>query len=194
MQPAAFNATPTPSLLIDVQRLDANIERMHSRLAELGTPLRPHVKTVKCVEAARRAVAKQPGGIVESVIENVANSANNPRDNNHSIQPNLGRIQVSFVEYAARNGKHTKPYLDEIRAQLVPQLDDVRVPRENVLGQIGGGFKVAQGILNDGRIGLSASAVGQAQAVLRLALAHATSRRQFGRVISELPGLAEDSL
>ncbi len=56
-------------------------------------------------------------GIVESVITNVANSANNPRDNNHSVQPNLGRIQVSFVEYAARHGKHTKPFLDAIRAQ-----------------------------------------------------------------------------
>ena len=60
----------------------------------------------------------QPNGIVESIIANVANSANNPRDNNRSIQPNLGRIQVSFVEYAKRNGKHTKPYLDEIREQM----------------------------------------------------------------------------
>jgi multidrug efflux pump subunit AcrB len=58
------------------------------------------------------------GSIVESIIENVANSANNPRSNNRSVQPNLGRIQVSFVEYAKRNGKHTKPYLEAIREQL----------------------------------------------------------------------------
>ncbi len=58
------------------------------------------------------------GSIVESIITNVAVSANNPRDNNRSVQPNLGRIQVSFVEYAKRHGKHTKPYLDEIRAQM----------------------------------------------------------------------------
>ena len=58
------------------------------------------------------------GGIVESVITNVASNANNPQDNNRSIQPNLGRIQVSFVEYAERHGKHTKPFMDEIRAQL----------------------------------------------------------------------------
>lgn len=57
----------------------------------------------------------QPGGIVESIIANVAVSANNPRDNNRSTQPNLGRIQVSFVEYEKRNGKLTKPYLDQIR-------------------------------------------------------------------------------
>lgn len=55
------------------------------------------------------------GGIVESIITNVAVSANNPRDNNRSVQSNLGRIQISFVEYAKRNGKKTKPFMDEIR-------------------------------------------------------------------------------
>jgi multidrug efflux pump subunit AcrB len=60
----------------------------------------------------------KPNGIVESIITNVANSANNPRDNNRSIQPNLGRIQVSFVEYAKRDGKRTLPYLEEIRKQM----------------------------------------------------------------------------
>ena len=59
-----------------------------------------------------------PGSMVESIISNVANSANNPRSNNRSIQPNLGRIQVSFVEYALRNGKHTLPYIDLIRNQM----------------------------------------------------------------------------
>ncbi len=59
------------------------------------------------------------GSIVESIIANVANSANNPSSNNRSVQPNLGRIQVSFVEYEKRHGKKTKPYLDEIRKQMV---------------------------------------------------------------------------
>ncbi len=58
------------------------------------------------------------GSIVESIITNVANSANNPRDNNRSVRPNLGRIQVSFVEYEKRHGKHTKPFLDSIRARM----------------------------------------------------------------------------
>ncbi len=60
-----------------------------------------------------------PGSIVESIIANVANSANKPSSNNRSVQPNLGRIQVSFVEYEKRHGKATKPYLDEIRKQMV---------------------------------------------------------------------------
>ncbi len=60
----------------------------------------------------------EEGSIVESVIANVANSANNPRDNNRSIQSNLGRIQVSFVEFEKRDGKKTRPYLDEIRSKM----------------------------------------------------------------------------
>lgn len=59
------------------------------------------------------------GSIVESVIANVANSANNPSDNNRSVQPNLGRIQVSFVEYHRRDGKKTRPIMDSIRAHMV---------------------------------------------------------------------------
>lgn len=59
-----------------------------------------------------------PGSIVESMIANVAVSANNPRDNNRSVQPNLGRIQISFVEYAKRHGKATKPLLEAIRAEM----------------------------------------------------------------------------
>jgi multidrug efflux pump subunit AcrB len=54
-------------------------------------------------------------GIVESIIANVAVSANNPRDNNRSVQSNLGRIQVSFIEYEKRHGKKTRPFMDEIR-------------------------------------------------------------------------------
>lgn len=55
------------------------------------------------------------GSIVESIITNVAVSANNPRDNNRSVQSHLGRIQVSFVEYKNRHGVKTGPYLDSIR-------------------------------------------------------------------------------
>lgn len=57
-----------------------------------------------------------PGSIVESIITNVAVSANNPRDQNRSVQSNLGRIQVSFVEFEKRHGKRTQPYMDQIRA------------------------------------------------------------------------------
>lgn len=58
------------------------------------------------------------GSIVESIITNVAVSASKPTDNNRSVQSNLGRIQVSFVEYKHRNGAKTKPYMDAIREQV----------------------------------------------------------------------------
>jgi multidrug efflux pump subunit AcrB len=58
------------------------------------------------------------GSIVESIIANVAVSANNPMDNNRSTQSNLGRIQVSFVEYEKRHGKSTAVYIDEIRKSI----------------------------------------------------------------------------
>jgi multidrug efflux pump subunit AcrB len=60
----------------------------------------------------------KPDGIVESIITNVAVSANNPRDNNRSTQSNLGRIQVSFVEFENREGKKTMPFMEEIRKQM----------------------------------------------------------------------------
>jgi multidrug efflux pump subunit AcrB len=59
-----------------------------------------------------------PGSIVESIIANVANSAGNPRNNNRGVQSNLGRIQISFVEYEKRDGKHTLPFIDSIRAVM----------------------------------------------------------------------------
>lgn len=53
--------------------------------------------------------------IVESVITNVAVGANDPTSGDQSTHPELGRIQVSFVEYAKRNGISTALYLDSIR-------------------------------------------------------------------------------
>jgi multidrug efflux pump len=73
-------------------------------------------KVYKVLEAEKPGTE---GSIVESIITNVANSANNPRDNNRSVQPNLGRIQVSFVEYEKRHGKATRPFMDSIRAKMV---------------------------------------------------------------------------
>lgn len=72
-------------------------------------------KRVEGVLARADAKPGVPGSVVESVITNVAVSANNPRDNNRSVQSNLGRIQVSFVEFEKRHGKRTMPIKDSIR-------------------------------------------------------------------------------
>ena len=53
--------------------------------------------------------------IVESVISNVAVGASDPSSGDRSTQPNLGRVQVSFVEFEKRGGVSTESYLDSIR-------------------------------------------------------------------------------
>jgi alkylation response protein AidB-like acyl-CoA dehydrogenase len=62
-------------------------------------------------------------------------------------------------------------------------LDQARVPRENVLGELGRGHVVALNILNVGRLKLAAGCVGAAKHALREAVAYARERRQFGRPI-----------
>jgi multidrug efflux pump len=56
--------------------------------------------------------------VVESVISNVAIGASDPASGDRSTRSELGRIQVSFVEFAKRKGVDTKPYLDKIRAEM----------------------------------------------------------------------------
>lgn len=77
-----------------------------------------HVLEQRVYKVLEKEKPGTEGSIVESIIANVANSANNPRDVNRSIQPNLGRIQISFVEFEKRDGKATKPFMDSIRAYM----------------------------------------------------------------------------
>ena len=62
-------------------------------------------------------------------------------------------------------------------------LEGVRVPRENVLGEMGKGYKVAIETLNEGRIGIGAQMVGVAQGALDDALSYTSERKQFGQPI-----------
>ncbi len=71
--------------------------------------------------------------------------------------------------------------------------DNVVVPRENVIGELGKGFKIAMNVLNSGRLSLGAGCVGGMKEILRLATAHAKSRKQFGKSIAEF-GLIQDKL
>jgi butyryl-CoA dehydrogenase/short/branched chain acyl-CoA dehydrogenase len=68
-------------------------------------------------------------------------------------------------------------------------LDGCRVPPENVLGEVGRGYKVAIETLNEGRIGIGAQMVGLARAALDHAAAYARERRQFGKPIAEFQGV-----
>jgi alkylation response protein AidB-like acyl-CoA dehydrogenase len=64
-------------------------------------------------------------------------------------------------------------------------LEDCRVPRANVLGEFGKGYKVAIETLNEGRIGIGAQMVGLAQGALDHAIKYTRDRKQFGRSIAE---------
>ncbi len=63
---------PTPCLVLDRTILDRNIAVMAAALSRLSVPLRPHMKTAKCIEVARLAVAGQPGGITVSTLAEAA--------------------------------------------------------------------------------------------------------------------------
>ncbi len=56
--------------------------------------------------------------VVESVISNIAIGASDPASGDRSTRSELGRIQVSFVEFEKRHGVSTRPYLDAVRASL----------------------------------------------------------------------------
>jgi short/branched chain acyl-CoA dehydrogenase len=68
-------------------------------------------------------------------------------------------------------------------------LDNCRVPKQNVLGEVGKGYKVAIETLNEGRIGIGAQMVGLAGAALAHALSYSKERKQFGKPIAEFQGL-----
>jgi len=72
-------------------------------------------------------------------------------------------------------------------------LENVRVPRENVVGDVGKGFKVAMEVLNSGRLGLASGCVGVCKTLLRMAIARVEERRAFGRNIGDF-GLIKDKI
>jgi len=70
------------------------------------------------------------------------------------------------------------------------QLEELRVPKENVLGTIDGGYGIMMSGLSDGRIAIAAQAVGIAQAALQAATHYARDRQVAGRPIMELQGVS----
>jgi butyryl-CoA dehydrogenase/short/branched chain acyl-CoA dehydrogenase len=68
-------------------------------------------------------------------------------------------------------------------------LDNCVVPRENVMGEVGKGYKIAIETLNEGRIAIGAQMIGLARGALDHAIAHAKQRKQFGKTIGEFQGV-----
>jgi len=72
-------------------------------------------------------------------------------------------------------------------AELI--FEDCRVPRENLLGQVGQGFYVAMNTLDGGRIGIASQALGIARAALEAATEYSKNRVQFGKPIAQLQAI-----
>jgi alkylation response protein AidB-like acyl-CoA dehydrogenase len=68
-------------------------------------------------------------------------------------------------------------------------LEDCCVPKENVLGEVGKGYKIAIETLNEGRIGIGAQMLGVARGAWEYAAKYAQERKQFGKPISEFQGI-----
>jgi alkylation response protein AidB-like acyl-CoA dehydrogenase len=68
-------------------------------------------------------------------------------------------------------------------------LEDCRVPRENVLGEVGKGYKIAIETLNEGRIGIGAQMIGLACGAWEYAAKYAQERKQFGHPIADFQGI-----
>jgi alkylation response protein AidB-like acyl-CoA dehydrogenase len=78
-----------------------------------------------------------------------------------------------------------------IRASSTTELilEGCKVPKENVLGPVGQGYKIAIETLNEGRIGIGAQMIGVAQGALDAAVAYVKERKQFGKAIAEFQGV-----
>lgn len=68
-------------------------------------------------------------------------------------------------------------------------LEDCKIPKENILGEYGKGYKVAIETLNEGRIGIGAQMIGIAQGAFDAALEYVKERKQFGKAISDFQGV-----
>ncbi len=68
-------------------------------------------------------------------------------------------------------------------------LEDVRVPKANILGEIGKGYKVAIETLNEGRIGIGAQMIGIAQGAFDASISYTKERKQFGKAIADFQGV-----
>jgi alkylation response protein AidB-like acyl-CoA dehydrogenase len=78
-----------------------------------------------------------------------------------------------------------------IRASSTTELilDNCKVPKENVLGEVGKGYKVSIETLNEGRIGIGAQMLGIAQGAYEAALKYTAEREQFGQSINTFQGV-----
>ena len=111
-----------------------------------------------------------------------------------TVDPSKGYKGVTaFIVERGFSGFSTGKKEDKlgIRASSTTELifDNVPVPAANVLGPVGQGYKIAIETLNEGRIGIGAQMIGNAQGALDAAVAYLKERQQFGKALREFQGI-----
>lgn len=109
--------------------------------------------------------------------------------------PDIGTRGISaFIVEKGWEGFDFGDHYDKlgIRSSTTAELifNDVKVPKENLLGKEGEGFKIAMSTLDGGRIGIAAQALGIAQGAYEQALDYAKERVQFGKPIAAQQGVS----
>lgn len=109
--------------------------------------------------------------------------------------PDIGTRGISaFIVEKGWEGFDFGDHYDKlgIRSSTTAELifNDVKVPKENLLGKEGEGFKIAMSTLDGGRIGIAAQALGIAQGAYEQALDYAKERIQFGKPIAAQQGIS----
>lgn len=109
----AFSELDTPALLLDRGRLEANAARMRAHLAALGTGLRLHVKTAKCLEVTRIVQGEAPGPITVSTLKEAeAFAAHGYRDILYGVAFAPGKLARALA--IARSGTRLTIVLDSL--------------------------------------------------------------------------------
>lgn len=101
-----------------------------------------------------------------------------------------GKDFTAFIverDFGVKTGKEEKKMGQKGSSTRQVILEDVQVPRENILGEIGKGHKVALNALNLGRMRLGGSAGGGGKILTKIAVDYAKDRKQFGRPIISFP-------
>ncbi len=111
-----------------------------------------------------------------------------------STDPSKGTRGISaFIVEKGMEGFEFGEHYDKlgIRSSSTAELkfNNVKVPKENLLGELGQGFKIAMATLDGGRIGIAAQALGIAQGAYEAALEYAKEREQFGAPLSQLQAI-----
>jgi alkylation response protein AidB-like acyl-CoA dehydrogenase len=111
-----------------------------------------------------------------------------------NVDPSLGYkgitafiVERSFPGFSVGKREHKLGIRASSTCELV--LDGVEVPVENVLGEVGKGYKIAIEALNEGRIGIGAQMLGLGQGAFDAALPYMRERTQFGKPIADFQGM-----